>query len=239
MNRLFTLLILLAATAMSVAASTPYSRLESKAQMFYDREEWASASAMYQLMLDERPTVADTYGRAIVAAGMRGARREQMALMKQAIDNRLPFDSVFASVERYSFALVQGTMYEQFLVEVKHDYPWLTRQIDGRLLNYYTFRRDGAKMIEYSTALLKGLPDNTTFLHSLAEGYLATGQYGKAVETLESILTIDPDNYQALVTLGNYYLTKPDPDPDKARDYLKRAYTVKPTPYVAGLLGSL
>lgn len=239
MNRFLTLLILWGATALSAAASTPYSRLESKAQMFYDREEWASASAMYQLMLDERPAVADTYGRAIVAAGMRGARSEQMALMKQAIDNRLPFDSVFASVERFSFALVQGTMYEQFLVEVKHNYPWLTRQIDGRLLNYYTFRRDGAKMIEYSNALLEGLPDNTTFLHSLAEGYLATGQYAEAVKVLESILTTDPDNYQALITLGNYYRVKPDPDPAKARDYLERAYAVKPTPYVASLLGGV
>lgn len=231
---------MLAAVPQKAAAVSPYPTLSEKAYRFFEHKEWASASAMFTLMLDERPEVPDTYGRAIVVEAIRGNTAQEMDLMQKALDNHIPFDSVFSRVRQWSFHLGQTNLYEEFLKETRATHPWMRRSIDSQLLKYYTFRRNGAEMIDYSRLMLAGAPDNIDFLTTLAEGYMLIGDSASAMEVYRTILTHDPRNYNALLSLGNWYLLQPDtPSRSLAKQYLTRAYAERPTPYVATQLASL
>lgn len=102
-------------------------------------------------------------------------------------------------------------------------------------------------MVYYSTLLLKGLPDNTDFLSTLASGYLLQDSVNRAMEVYEHILSVNPDDYDALLTLGNQaVLQLPDATGEqrqqlrtKAREWLQHAYSLRPTPYVASILKNI
>lgn len=215
-------------------AQSPYARLELKANRFYDQHEWMQASAIYYQMLEQRPDVAQTYGRAIVANAIRNDTVAEMTLMERALDNKIPFDSVLSRVKTESFALGKSNLYGDFLIRVKDAYPWMRRPIDNYLLRYYAFRHDGAKMMEISRMMLQGAPDNVGFLSTYAEGAMLCGDYPLAVATYEKILTVAPDDYDTLLTLGNYY--RLNGDSAKGVTYLQRAYALHPTPHLQQLI---
>lgn len=233
--RRWILSFVLCALAVSAYGVNPYPQLEVKADRAFGYGEWASAAAMFDLMLEQKPDVPDTYGRAIVANGMRGATSEQMRLLSQALDNHVPFDSVFSNVEMWSSYLGRPRVYEKFLVDTREAYPWMRRAINATLLKYYTFRDNGPEMVEYSLAMLEGAPDNTVFLRSLARGYMLTARIPQGLATYKRILAVEPDNYDVLLALGNWYAMNPD-GVENGRVYLERAYSLHPTPYVAKLL---
>ncbi len=227
------------------AAAIDYPAIERKAARFYADREWASALAMYELMLSERPDVTATYGNAIVAAAVTSRPSTEVALLEQAMHHRVPLDSLFSSVETRSFALGRADVYEGFLLLVKERQPWMTRNINARLLDYYTFRREPDKMIEMARLMLDGLPDSIQFLSLLARGQMMRGDTADSLATYRHILQLDPDNYDALLQLGNYALLQYDATPsdtsarDSAITYLTRANTLHPTPYVASALTRL
>lgn len=242
-----TILISAATVTESSAAEKPsYASLAGKAERFYNHEEWASAGALYTLMIEARPSSAPLYGRAIVAASMRERPQEEMALFRNAIAHHVAFDSVFASVEHESFAIGQSNLYEHFLENVRESEPWLKRTVNGYLLKYYTYRRNAEGMIKYSEMLLEGAPGNEQFLYALAQGYLLKGDYDRAMTTYSEILKKNPKSYDALLYLGNYYASQSAsgksaaPDSKKlALEYLGQAYSIKPTPYVDRLIKEL
>ena len=231
---------LLVATVCTVIAGAvnPYPTLKAKAERFFDHQEWASASAMFDLMLEEHPDTPRTYGQAIVANGMLGETTGQNRLMTMALDNHIPFDSVFSNVKEWSFHIGQPTLFENFLKDTRTAHPWMRRTIDGQLLKYYSFRRNGAEMIAYSNIMLAGAPDNIGFLTQLGEGYMLTGATAQGIDIYKKILSLHPDNYNALIVLGNWYAQHPE-SRDKALPYLQRADSLRPTPYVTALINKL
>ena len=228
---MFAVLCALAPAAMAVS---PYPVLSERADRFFDQKEWNQAAAVYGLMLDERPDVPVTYGRAIVVNGMRGDTAAQHALMARALDHHVPFDSVFSRVRQVSFSLGKTNLYADFLMGLKVQYLWMKRTIDAYLLQYYTFRRNGREMLRLSEAMLTGAPDNVEFLTLRAQGYLYEGEFHAAMDTYRRILAIQPDNYDALLALGNYLMQQGSAT--EALPYLRQAYALRPTPYVARLL---
>ncbi len=238
-------LIMAVMTCISViAAERPsYAALSGKAERAYAYGEWASASALYGLMIDERPTDTRLYGRAIVSASMRDKPLEEVELLRRAISAHVAFDSVFASVRRESFAIGQSDLYENFLKEVKAAEPWLKRTVNGYLLDYYVYRRNAQGMISYADELLKAVPDNERFLYILAQGYLLDGRNEEAVGVWKRILGVNSESYDALLFLGNYYAdisSSEEPESiSRARGYLSRAQALKPTPYVAERIRNL
>ena len=235
-------LLLLAGTTRSFAATADYGALQSKATLFYDNDEWASALAMYTLMIDERPSVVDNYSHAIVAASLAGDTARTMQLLEQSTKARVPLDSLYDSIRRLAFNQGNALIYEHFLKNAATTFPWLKRNIDARLLQYYIWRRDGEGMVQYATIMLNGLPDDIDFLTALADGYFSLGDNTRAVQTYTYLLAIDPDNYHALLVLGNYYHDIAAGDKsdiqsrELAREYLTRAYRLRPTPFLATLL---
>jgi tetratricopeptide (TPR) repeat protein len=246
MKRLLYIMVL-AVTAISAVAVNPYPQLEAKAERFFNYKEWASAAAIYDLMLAERPEVAETYGKAIVSNAMRGDTIAQMDLMHRALDNHIAFDSVFSQVKQWSFRVGKAKLYENFLKETREAYPWMRRAIDSTLLKYYTSRGNGAEMVTYSAQMLEGAPDSVAFLLTMAQGYMLTGDDAQGLDTYRRVLEVDVDNYDALVALGNWYAAKVAGSESAgetdaltlALDYLNRANESCPTPFVAARIAAL
>lgn len=214
-----------------------YEATAQKAERFFKYGEWANAAAMYELLLEERPKECETYAHAIVTAGMRDMPDYEMALLDRAQANLVPTDSLLSDVRRVSFSLGCTSQYEKLLLLMKERQPWLGRSIDKQLLRYYLFRHNGEEVIKYSRIMLSGAPDNAEFLLALAQGQLALADYAGAMNTYRTLLAYHPDNYTALLYLGNYY--KDRNDPQEALFFLRRALVIKPTPYVKQAIDSL
>lgn len=238
MNRIFAILAVALTLSVVNLRAADYRNLDERASRAYAHSEWASAAALLDLMLEQQPEVPSTYGRAITANAMRADSTEQVRLLEQALANHVPFDSVFSQVEQWSFHLGNFRIYEQFLSLARDAYPWMKRTVDAKLLSFYRFRSNGDKMIEYADLMLNGAPDNVGFLHSLAEGYMLTGRFDRGLDTFRRILEHAPDDYEALLSMGNWlYLHPADARAgETARAYLTRAQRLRPTPYVARLL---
>ncbi len=217
--------------------SASYENTQGKADRFFDHQEWASAAAMYNFMLQQRPKVPDTYGRAIVATEMLGDTLRSMTLLSDAMHHGVSLDSVLTNVQKYSFQIDEGHLYEHFMLQAVVNNPWMERPLDAYLLRYYMFRRNGPQIIVYAKKMLGGAPDNQEYQLDLADGYLQDGQTAQAVEVWRRIAEGENPNYEAPLQLGNYYnLTG---DRHQAHEYLERAYRLKPTPYVEAQLHRL
>lgn len=244
-----TALTALFAAGAHAADNTPdYDAIAAKAARFFSHEEWSSASAMYTLMIDERPAVPSVYGSAMVAAGMRQAADEQLELLNKALQAHVPIDSLVLATRNAAFESGHAQLFEEFLITVKEGEPWLKRTIDAYLLDYYVFRDDGPGIVRLSREMLAGLPDNEGFTYKLARGQLLTGDIAGAMESYRDIVERNPKAYDALLYLGNYYAQKSGESTDdalsadyaaKARTYLDRANAIRPTPYVSRLLRRL
>ncbi len=233
-NTAVTLLIIICVILTSAGVTTNYDRLKTRADRFFNNNEWASAGAYYTFMLEERPDVADTYGRAIVSSMMGGDTVTPRQLLTRAMENKVPLDSVLSNVRLYAFAKDSASFYPRFLRSVARNQPWLARPIDAMLLKYSLQRNDGPNIIRYANIMLNGMPDNVRFLSALAHGYMLTGDYTNALDTWQHILRIDPSNYDALLQIAAYYTS--DGQGQQAIPYYERANNIRPTPYVSSIL---
>ena len=221
----------------AAAAVSGYEATAVKAARFFDMREWASAEALYGLMLDQRPDCDSTYVDAIVASSMLGHTDMASHLLAGAMKAGVSFTRLMDGVRAISFEVGEPDIYEDFLIRSQRDCPWLERAIDAELLRYFVFRQNGRMTIVYAEKMLAGLPDSIEYLSALGEGYVTTGSFSDAVAVWKRILDIDADNYQALLRLGNYYdITG---NRDEALDYLGRADRLRPTPFVTERLAAL
>lgn len=223
--------------AMSATAVTAYETTAVKAARFFEWREWASAEALYGLMLDEKPDVDSTYVKAIVAASMMNHNDAASHLLTQAMKAGVSFPKLMEGVKTVSFEVGAANVYEDFLLRSQRDCPWLERAIDAELLKYYQFRDNGDLIVVYANKMLAGVPESTDYLSALAEGYVILGDYDSAIKAWQKILAVSPDNYLTLLKLGNYYANAGQ-NADAAA-YLGRAAEVHATPYVAGRLTAL
>ena len=231
---------IIALCSVSAVAQTDYDSYAVKAQRYFGYKEWASAGALYSILIADRPEVTDNYSHAIVAAGMLGDSIQQVNLTHIALTNQINVDSLFTSTERTSFEVGQTSLYENYLLLIRSDTPWLARVIDGYLLRYYSYRSYGPGIVEYSLRMLEGAPADDRFLMSLAEGYLLCGDITEAIDTYRLAAELNPANYRALLFLGNYYKEQPDDDSRSlARLYLQAANNLHSTPYVEEALRNL
>lgn len=238
MRRILIVLILfLPLVAMAVNATdadNQYQRTERKALRFRDDAEWLNASAMFTLMIDERPHVTSNYANAVIANTMSGDTTAVVRIMELSMTNNIPMDSIFADVQRISTRLGISYLYEDLLINSAEHFPWLQRSLNSYLLKYYTFRNNGPQMVRYARIMLSGMPDNIDFQRILAKGYMLSNNMPDAINMWRQILADHPDNLDTLLDLGNYYVTIGAMA--KAKPYLDLAYRLHPTPYLESLL---
>lgn len=199
---LFTSIILI---ALSTYGINDYATLEKKAQRFYANQEWNSTSAMYELMLAQRPKELDVYVHAIVVAGIRKMPNDEIEFMNRTELYGLPLDSVFSGVRRISLSLAKPEVYIDFLELVKTKQPWLTRNINMQLLDFYLFRSDADGIINMASTLLNGSPTDINFLAAMGKAYALKGDFVASIDWYKKVLVIEPENYNAILILGNYY----------------------------------
>lgn len=212
------------------AAQISYENTKAKADRFFVNGEWASAAAMFNFMLLENPKDADTYGRAIISTELLGDTLRSMQLLTDAMKYAVPLDSVLSKVRTYSYQQCNAEMYKNFMLDAVRHNPWMERPIDAYLLQYYTQRCDAPMMIAYADKMLAGTPGNINFLTIKAQGYMLNGETQKAVDVWNHILSLDPDNYDAILCLANYYDLSHDYA--QALPYFEKARALRPTPYV-------
>ena len=238
--------VLLAAAAVAGTAGTPESgradaadlqRQWDKAQRFFNNAEWLNASAMYTLILSKEPRERDVYSYAIVSHYMSRDTVGAVALMQQAMDNRVPLDTLLSDVRRTSMVAGSGTMYENLLLQARRRYPYLVRSVNGHLLDYYNYRDNGPLTVKYAQMMLDGAPNNLGFMQMLARGYMLCGEMEKAAGVWHSILHAHPDNREALIDLGSYYYTTGKRD--LALPLLEKANAQWGTPYLQKLIGEM
>lgn len=223
-------------TKASTEDSAAFDRLERKAARFFENAEWPNANAMYVLMLDQRPQDRNIYSAAIVSNIMAGDTARALDLIPRALSNLIPIDTVLTEVQRTSFSIGRGDLYENFLLKTRSEYPWYSRVINNYLLNYYDFRDNGPELVKYATIMLGGLPNDRRFLRLLARGQLLSGHILQAVETWHKIATFYPTDYDNLLDLANYYATVGDTS--NAVEWFRRADAIRSTPYVTDYLRS-
>lgn len=228
---------LCAAVSLTVGAVASYDTLSVKAERFFDAREWASAQALYGLMLDRRPDCDSTYVNAIIASSMLGQPDMASHLLTEAMKAGVSFPRLMSGVKSVAFEVGEPDVYEDFMLRSQRDCPWLERAIDSELLQYYIFRRNGSRTIVYAEKMLAGLPSSIAYLSDLADGYVMIGDFDGATATWKRILDIDADNYLTLLKLGNYYDICGRRD--EAIEYLSRADRLRQTPFVTSRINTL
>lgn len=243
------LLILISCLLSSVGVWAHYARLESRAERFVQFQEWGSANAMYMLMIDRCPAEPSPYSRAIVTSGLLSDSSTQAALLEMTQKQGIPLDSIFYEVNKFAYEIGESQEYEEFLLLVKEKQPWMSRNINMRLLNFYDFRNDATNMVKVAEELLVATPHEVKYLLAVARGQMMLSLYENAVDSYEKVLEIDAENIDALLALGNYYYvvwkdaegtrSQFTSTRNKAIEYLQKAYTLQPTPFVAKILTEL
>ncbi len=237
MHRLLLIVIIFLACASGAAAQSKYDNAKVKADRFFQYKEWGSAAAMCNLMISERPELAEPYGRGIVAYEMLGDSVRPMELLEKAMRYGVPLDSVLTDVQRQSYAVGRGMMYERFMLQAARENKWMERPLDAYLLRYYASRRNGPQMVAYAQKMLKGAPRNIGFMLTLADGYMLTGQTAAACDCWRRILDIDPRCFDALLCLAN--IADLEGRRRQALEYFRRADEVKSTPYISSKIKAL
>lgn len=233
------------------AGASASDGVEQKAVRHYRAGEWANAAAMYGLLIDRHPRRTDCYARAITSAAMRDSLRpaavtEQMMLLHRALRARVPVDSLIADVGSESIALGHAGIYERFLKAAAESEPWMSRIVGAALLRYYTFRRNPKAIERYAREMLAGQPDSPTWLFALADGQLGQGEIRAAARTWTQIAAdsastrrFGPESveWRSMVDAG--LALRALGQPDSAATLLRRAYDLRPTPYLKHLLFDL
>lgn len=232
MKYLAALLAVLLATFAAVADDP----LAVRAARAYAAGEWTSAQAMYAVLADREPGRAEYYAKALVAASAAGDSLTAIDMAASSMAAAVPPDSLLDIVRAESYGIVKPEIYPRLLDVMSLRLPYMKRAIMLRKLNYYRDRNDAPNTIACAEALLTGIPDNVRFLTVLAEARFANGQPEQAMAVYSRILELEPQNYEALVALANYYDARGLPE---ALEYFRRAQQVRPTPYVSERINQL
>lgn len=219
---------------LSAFATADYRTTAAKADRFFEAGEWASAQALYSIMIDQRHDADSAYVKAIVASSILSDSASASHFLTDAMKAGISFTWLMDQVKSTSFAIGKADVYEDFLLRSQRDCPWLHRAIDAELLDYYTFRDNGEKMIVYAEKMLAGLPESTKYLSALAAGFCLKGDFNSAVGIWNKILGIEPDNYDILLKIGNFY--RITGDNLQGDEFLARAAKIHPTPFVDNCL---
>lgn len=201
----------------------------AKARRAYANSEWASADALYGVYASRSSELRpEAFSRMIVAEGALGDSVKSVETLRTALNAEIPQKELLAAFRSEAFAAGMPELFPQILIKAKTAMPWLSRPFDAELLDYFRFRNNPAETIIYARKMIAGLPENTSYRMILADALVMEGREEEAEAEYLHILEIDPDNFDALVTLGTRALSQGRTE--AARDYLTRARALRPTP---------
>ena len=225
-----------------------YEAAKVRADRFFKYQEWQSALAMYEVMLELRPGDVASYYHAIFTSGMLRNQDEQMSFFERTQKQGIALDSIFSGVKGISFAMGEGDEYEKLLLLVRDRQPWLARGINVYLLDYYDFRNNAEGVIGIAETMLDETPESLQLARILANAYMKASRPDDAMRCYRHIVSHEPADYDALLNMGVYYYTALRQTTDEAaradyaalaQAYLTDAWRVSPTPHVEKILREL
>ena len=92
------LILLCLMCGMAASAADRYELLSQRAARSFEWEEWSSAAAIYELMLQQHPDRVDTYSHAIVANQMIPDSAATIDLMERAMSHGIGLEEVLEAV---------------------------------------------------------------------------------------------------------------------------------------------
>lgn len=241
-------IFIIAVTVVTLCSATLTPRqMRDKAQRFYDHEEWPNALAMYHLILQDDSTDLQAYGRVIAIYSLLERDDNLPPLFEQSQQCRVAIDSLLSEVKTSAFEIGHPQAYERFLLVLKESEPWMRRNINLHLARYYDSRNSAEKMVEIADTLLAVNPSDPESLHIKARGKMLLSDYISAIDIYKHIVTLSPDDVDAMLNVGVYYLSEVEHrglelsshEAVEARRYLNMAYAVKPTAHLRALLQRL
>ena len=198
-----------------------YEAAKVRADRFFKYQEWQSALAMYEVMLELRPGDVASYYHAIFTSGMLRNQDEQMRFFERTQKQGIALDSIFSGVKGISFAMGEGDEYEKLLLLVRDRQPW---------------------------TMLDETPESLQLARILANAYMKASRPDDAMRCYRHIVSHEPADYDALLNMGVYYYTALRQTTDEAaradyaalaQAYLTDAWRVSPTPHVEKILREL
>ena len=204
-----TLIHIILFMGMALASSaTSYERLSARMNDHFDHAEWSEVLVETEQMIKLRPTDADPYSAAIIAAQFLEDIPTENRYLTISQSNRIHIDSLLQRIYVRTKLIHNAHVYEQLLLNLKENNKWLSRVFNIYLLDFYDFARKTEETIKIADELLLITPDNIRFKKIKANALFYQGNTQEAVDLYESIIASQPDDYDILTFLAAYYTTQ-------------------------------
>ena len=199
-----TAVILFLCIACSLQARVLNEKLYRKAETHFNNREWAEALSMFNILLTENPKEVDLYVASIVAASYQDMPQSVMHYVELSERNGVSLDSLFVGVDALTMSHRQSEMYENMLLLIKKEQPWLKKLINTYLIRFYRFRNNAPRIVEVSDELLEMFPLDKRLLKLKGDALLGQGESLSAFDCYEQIYRQDSTDQDALIFLGNF-----------------------------------
>lgn len=194
--------------SLSVAAQEVNSILLRKAETHFENREWREAAAMFNVLINESPSVLELYAYAVASNDLGGDKRGVMAAVELSEKSGIPLDSLFDKTRQLCTAIGNNGIYERMLLCIKGEQPWFKRIVNKYLLRFYMERKENAKALAIADEALLSFPDNIRLLNAKASILADSGDLSGAADCMALVLRLDSTAMEARLFLGNYYFIK-------------------------------
>ena len=198
------IIILFLSVVYSLQGAIINEKLYRKAETHFENREWSEALSMYNILLIENPKEVKLYVSSVVAASYKEAPQSVMHYVELSERNGVSLDSLFIGVNALTMAHRKSKIYENMLLLIKKEQPWLKKLINTYLLRFYRFRNDAPRIVEISDELLEMFPDDERLLKLKGDALLEQGEELQSFDCYKRIYQKDSTNRDALIFLGNF-----------------------------------
>ena len=177
-----------------------------KVEEYFVKKEWDKASDIYNHLLCNDIYNIELYARAIVTAVKCDNYNRVMEYIIISENRGIPLDSIFNRALTLSLKIRETEVYENILLTIKKEQPWLNDLINSYLLKFYYVRKNNFKCIEIANVIIGERPENIIEVMIIkAKALNDMGDINSAATIMRDILSIDSNNIDARLFLGHYY----------------------------------
>lgn len=203
-----TFIILFISTSL-LAIEIEGNKLIDKANKHIENMEWKEASALYDIIISQKPDSLNFYAPAVVASAKMGNYEHVVEIVVISEKNGMALDSILNNILTYTTKIGDTNIYERTILSLQEKQPWFEKLFNRHLLEYYTKRHYNIKAIEIADRIIKSNPANIKDIMRIKANCLnELGDIDSAAIAMSEILAIDSSFYDARIYLGNYYYLK-------------------------------
>lgn len=185
------------------------NKLIDKANKHIENMEWKEASALYDIIISQKPDSLNLYAPAIVASAKTDNYNHVVDIVVISEKNGIALDSILNNLLTYTTKIGDTDLYEKTVLSLQEKQPWFEKLFNKQLLEYYKKRHYNIKAIEIADRIIKSKPANIKEIMTIKANCLnELGDIDSAAIVMSEILAIDSTFYDARLYLGNYYYLK-------------------------------